>query len=155
MDLERFRTTDFERRTARVSVPALSTFFGEGPAELVVQSLTGSEVFRAEGRVQQNAAREEAIKLLSSTKAKDIGQGILKMFGLTDDVPGALVKAIAYVEFGTVLDGFEQSDSVRLADFLPDTFLSLFNKIHELTGLGHVPVGELNATGITPESGTP
>lgn len=153
MDLEKFRKADFKRRTARVQVPALSDFFDEDvPVEIEVQGITGPEVFQAENRMSSNEAVEIIAQKLASPRVKVVAEGVMEAFGLTESVPKALVKAIAYVEFGTVLDGFEQGDAVRLAEYHPDTFLTLFGKINELTGLGHVSAGESNATGTTPES---
>lgn len=155
-DIEKFRSTDFERRTARVPVPALSMFFGEGePAEFEVQCLSGPEAFIAENRVAANSVKEEAVTLLSSDKAGDKAKGLMKLFGLDGEVtPDRLVKMIAYVEFGVRSMKLEQHDVVRMAQYSLSSVLALFAEINRLTNLGYVPSGESIATGGTQESAT-
>jgi hypothetical protein len=155
-DLEKFRSTDFERRTARVSVPALSMFFGpDEKAEFTVQCLSGPEAFTAENRVAANSVKEKAIALLSSAKVSDKSKGLLKLYGLDGETtPDQLVKMIAYVELGVCSVKLDQHDVVRMAEYSLPSVLALFSEINSLTNLGFVPLGESNATGKTQESAT-
>ena len=156
MNLEKFRAAEFERRTARVPVPALADFFDEGaPAELVVQGLTGPEVFEAERRREQNRNIDELVKMLASKNVKTRVSAAAESLGFTGDAHSTLVKAIAFVELGVVSDDLAQEDVVRMAEFHIDTVLALFKQINTLTGLGHVTVGKSNASGQTTASGTP
>lgn len=156
MNLEQFRKAQLERRTARVAVPSLSDFFEDGQEPVItVQSLTGPEVFRAEQRIAQNRNIEGIVKALAGEKPGEVVDGVMQSLGLTGSVPDALAKAIAYVEFGVESIKLEQEDAVRLAEFYIDAFLKLFNEINRLTGLGHVPPGESNASGQTTGCKTP
>ena len=150
MNVDKFRAAQFERRTATVKVPELSAFFDEGQKpELTVQNLTGPEVFEAEQRVSKNRNIEGLVKkLLKATPEKM--DALLEGMGISDNVPDALVKAIAYCEFGIASADLQQQDIVRLAEYHVQAFLRLFNKINSLTGLGHVLPGESNASGTTP-----
>jgi hypothetical protein len=156
-DIEKFRTAEFERRTAAVPVPGLAGFFGDGQeAEITVQSLTGPEVYRAEQRVAANKSIETLVQKLAGGNGAEAVEAVLDAMGVAGtSVPDALAKAIAYVEFGCRSIELTQSDAVRLAEYHIDSFLSLFNKINSLTALGHVPLGESNASGQTNGCETP
>jgi len=156
-EIEKFRTTEYERRTDPVPVPALAGFFEDGEKpEIVVQSLTGPEVYRAEQRVAANKSIETLVKKLAGGNGAEAVDAVLDAMGVSGtSVPDALAKAIAYVEFGCQSIDLTQSDAVRLAEYHIDSFLSLFNKINSLTALGHVPLGESNASGATPGCETP
>lgn len=156
MNLDNFRSAQFERRTARVAVPALSDFFEDGQEPVItVQNLTGPEVFQAEQRIAQNRNIEGIVKALAGEKPAEVIDGVMESLGLTGSVPDALAKAIAYVEFGVASVKLEQEDAVRLAEFYIESFLKLFNEINRLTGLGHVPPGESSASGQTTGCKTP
>jgi len=156
-EIEKFRTTEHERRTETVPVPALAGFFDEGEKpEIVVQSLTGPEVYRAEQRVKVNKRIEEIIEKLADGEGADAVEAALDALGVGNkSVPDSLAKAIAYVQFGCQSVELTQDDSVRLAEYHIDSFLSLFNKINSLTALGHVSLGESNASGQTRGCKTP
>ena len=153
MNLEKFKAATFERRTATVPVPALSSFFDEGKKpELTVQGLTGQEVAKARQRVKQNTALGELIEKVISEKASTKIKGLQQALGLSDDVPDDLVYRIAVAEFGISSVKFEQEDCVKLADACPETFYLVTSKILSLTGLGQVHQGESNASGTPPGS---
>jgi len=152
-DLTQFRESEWKRRTASVTLPALSGLYDD--PVVTVQNLTGSEVYDAESRVLRNSSVADLItKIASQVKSQKV-DGILESLGFSDNLADAMVKAIAYVEFGTVDPHFEQADAVKLADVSISSFMVLFRKIDELTGAGAVMVGELTASGPTTESGTP
>lgn len=157
MNIDAFRAETYERRTATVPVPALSKFFPEGSdSELVVQSLTGPEVFRAEERKDSNTAIDVLVRKLVGQDQQEKVDAALGAMGLGGDaLPARLVKAIAFVEFGVREPSLTQADAVRLAEYHIDTFLALFRKIDQLTALGHVSMGELNASGQTNVCETP
>lgn len=151
MNLEKFRQTQFERRTATVPVPELCDVLfddGEKP-ELTVHSLTGHEVARARERVQQNNSINELIEKIVSEKASTKVQGLQQALGLSDDVPDDLVHRIAICEFGVASINLEQEDCVKLAVVCPEALYKLSSKILFLTGMGQVPQGESNASGTT------
>jgi hypothetical protein len=152
-DLTKFRESRWQRRTASVKLPALSGLYDDPVVK--VQNLTGSEVYDAESRVLRNSSVADLIIKIASQVKRDKVDGILETLGFNDNVPDALVKAIAYVEFGTVTPKFEQSDAVKLADVSFESFMLLFRKIDQLTGAGSVMLGESNASGTTNGSATP
>ena len=148
MNLEKFRQSKFERRTATVSVPGLSAFFDDGQkAELTVQGLTGQEIAKARERVNQNKAINELVDKLISEKASERVAAIQQALGLSDDVPNDLVYRIAVCEFGVASVKLEQEDCVKLVATCPETFYQLTSKILSLTGMGQAPLGESNASG--------
>ncbi len=155
-NLQRFKTTEFQRRTEDVPVPGLASFFDEDdPAVLTVQNLVGEEIARARLRVSQNSAIDELVSRLVSERAASKIDGIQQALGLGDDVPDDLVYRIAVAEFGICSADFQQEDCVKMAAVAPEDFYALTQKIFALTGLGQVPLGESNASGTTSASGTP
>ena len=156
MNLEKFRQAQFERRTATVPVPALSSIFDDGQKpELTVQGLTGFEIAKANDRVRQNAAINEIAEKVVSKKLSTVAHGIAQALGIGDDVPEKHVFHIAVFEFGVVSDEFKQEDVVKFADVYPVEFSLCVSKVMELTGLGQVHQGESNASGTTPASEAP
>lgn len=150
MNIEKFKTMAFEGRTAAVKVPSMSAFFEEGkPAEITVRGLTGVEVAKARQRVSQNAAVGELVDKLLSEKAGVKVQGLKESLGISDDVPDDTVYRIAVLEAGLVDFEVDQEQCVRMNDAYPEAFYSLTSKILELTGLGKIPMGESNASGMT------
>lgn len=152
-DLDKFRDSQWKRRTASVTLPALSGLYDD--PVVTVQNLTGSEVYDAESRVLRNSSVADLIVKIASQVKRQKVDGILESLGFSDNLADAMVKAIAYVEFGTVNPHFEQSDAVKLADVSISSFMLLFRKIDELTGAGAVMVGESIASGTPNGSGTP
>lgn len=151
-DLSKFRASNWERRTASVKIPALSGLYDD--PTVLVQNLTGAEVYEAEGRVRRNADISETVRKIASAISKEKAEGIVEALGISDTVPSAMVKAIAYIEFGTVEPKFDQSDAVKLAEISFDAFFVVFRKIDELTAAGAVMMGESIASGPTEESAT-
>lgn len=140
MNLDKFKTANFKRRTAVVQVPALSDFFDDGvPAEFVVQNLTGEEVAIARERIKQNSAISEIVEKIVGEKVGDKIEGIKEALGMSDNVPDDLVYRHAVAQFGIQSPSLDQSDCVRLAKYYPETFYALTSKIFALTGLGSQP----------------
>lgn len=138
MNLEKFRNTQFKRRTETVPVPALSQLFDEGEkVEFIVQNLTGEEVAIARERVKQNTALVEIVDKLVSSKAGQQIEGIKDALGMGDNTPDDLVYRHAVAEFGIQSPSMNQSDCVRLAQNFPAVFYDLTSKIFTLTGLGN------------------
>lgn len=152
-DLTKFRESNWERRTASVILPALSALYDEPTVK--VQNLSGSEVYDAESRVMRNNSISDLIRKIASQIRTEKTEGIMEALGFSDSVADALVKAIAYVEFGTVEPKFSQEDAVKLADVSITSFMLLFRKIDELTGAGAVMLGESTASGPSSGSGMP
>jgi len=152
-DLTKFRESQWERRTASVVLPALSGIYSDPSVE--VQNLSGNEVYRAESRVLRNSSVADLVVKIASGLKSQKTEAIMEALGFSDNVPDALVKAIAYVEFGTIKPKFSQEDAVKLADISITSFMMLFRKIDELTGAGSVSLGESTASGPIKESATP
>lgn len=146
--LDKFRRAEFVRRTERVPVPSLASFF-DGPAVIEVQSLNGPELFLAEDRPKHNEVIEKIIGKLESAQITVKVQAAMDALGISDDVPKAVVKMIAYVELGCKSVDLTQADAVRLFEYSIDSFLTLHQTIHKLTMMGFANQGELRASGAT------
>lgn len=152
MDIKKFKSAEFERRTAPVPVPGLSAFFDDSKkAEFIVQGLTGEEVAKARERVNQNKSINELIESVLSKKTSDKVRGIQQALGIGKEVPDDLAYRIALCEFGVVSVHLEQEDCVKLAAVCPVAFYEVTSKILELTGIGQVHPGESNASGTRSE----
>ena len=154
MDFDKFKITDFERRTATVKMPALTAFADEGKdvCEIEVQALTGEEVARARERVKQNAGLAEIIEKFAGGSLPDLVEAMKEKLGMTESVTADAVYRIAVLEFGIVGHPLPQDQCVKLFNHAPEAFYDLTNKILELTGLGSVPAGEPSASGEIQES---
>jgi hypothetical protein len=148
--LDHFRREEFSRRKALVKVPSLSKYF-DGDPIIEVQSLTGSEVFLAEHRSQANQGIEEFIKALNNSSMRVKVEAALEAMGINSEATPELIKAVAYVELGTVSVKFTQSDLIKMAENKVVDFWRLYKKISSLSDMGSIPVGELSATGATLE----
>jgi hypothetical protein len=156
MDWNKFKSTEFNRRTASVPVPGLSFLFAEGEDERIeVQSMNGEEVFRARERVESNRALGETLMKLVGNKLDKKIDGIIEGLGLSDDLPGQMVYRIASMEFGVKDQECDQEAAVKFADVAIESFIKVTDKILMLTGMGFVPSGESNASGTMSESETP
>jgi hypothetical protein len=145
---EKFKTVDFERRTASVPVPALSAFFPEDtPPEdrtITVQCLTGTEVGRANERVKTNKNLSALVEKVISERISTKVDGTIEAFGIAkrDDPTDDTVRRIAVLEYGLVDFELDQAACVKFNNAYPVEFRKLTDKIFELTGLGMVPLGE-------------
>ena len=134
-DLHRFEQAKFESKRARVAVEALAPFFDEGEApEWEVRGLTASELHNALD-AEKRQSNIEAIVRAIATKQEQT-KAIRDALGLTGDTPGEIAKRLEMLVAGSVSPKIELPAAVKLAEAFPIEFLTLTNKITELTGKG-------------------
>ena len=134
-DADRFERTEFRPRTARVPVPALAHFFGDGePAEWEVRGLTATELHKAIEAGRRQNSIDSIVKAIAANS--DQTSAIRKALGLSKDTPGEIAKRLELLVLGSVAPVVTLPQAVRLAEAFPVEFLSLTNEITELTGKG-------------------
>lgn len=132
---EKFERAQFERRKARVSVPALSPFFDEGETpEWEVRGLTAVELHKALEASRRQGSIESIVKAIAANQ--DQAGAVRRALGLSKDTPGEIAKRLEMLVMGSVAPTIELPAAVKLAENFPIEFLSLTNEISELTGQG-------------------
>lgn len=134
-DAAAFERADLKPRTRIVEVPGLAAFFEPGePARWTVRGLTASELQRA----AEAKARQSSLESLADAFSGqgDKAEALRKLFHISADVPGEIVKRIEMLEMGSVEPKITQSLCVKLAESYPVEFLQLTSAITELTGQG-------------------
>ena len=144
MDWNKFKNTQFERRTATVEVSSLSAFADEAgkPCKIEVQNLTGEEVATARERVKENSALLTVLEKFAGGTVPEVVEAAKEKLGMTGTVKSDAVYRLAVLEFGLVGSPLERPECVKLFAANPEAFYSITDKILELTGLGQVPLGE-------------
>jgi hypothetical protein len=134
-DMAAFERADFRPRTERIDVPELAEFFGpDEPAQWEVRHLTASEIQRATDAKQRQATVRTIVDAIAS--AGEQAAGIRKFLGISNDTPGEIAKRLEMLVAGSVSPRIELQQAVKLAEAYPIVFLTLTNRILELTGKG-------------------
>jgi hypothetical protein len=134
-DVERFERAKFEPRRERVPVEALAGFFGPDEApEWEVRGISSAELHRALEASRRQGSVESIVKAIAASG--DQALAVRKALGLTNDTPGEIAKRLEMLVLGSVAPRIELPAAVKLAESFPIEFLSLTNKISELTGKG-------------------
>ena len=66
----------------------------------------------------------------------DQAEAVRSALGLTKDTPGEIAKRLEMLVMGSVAPKIELPTAVKLAEAFPIEFLSITNRITELTGQG-------------------
>lgn len=161
-DINRFVSTQFERRTQDVPVPDLADFFappkakggkgkaaaseseGEGEANKptpvwTVRGLTGAELAQVTEAKENNRRRAALAEGLLSSKGEQLTDAVRELLGTGDAQPDELVKRIEMLVLGSVSPACSHQLAVKLSEAYPVTFQELTNAIMRLTGLGSEP----------------
>lgn len=134
-DVDRFDRAELKPRTEVVEVEALAAFFGDGePAQWTVRGLSATEFHRAMEAGKRQSSVEAIVKAIAS--GGDQAQAVRKALGLSADTPGEIAKRLEMLVMGSVSPKVELPTAVKLAEAFPIEFLSLTNRITELTGKG-------------------
>lgn len=134
-DPDKFERAKFEARRARVPVPALAPFFGDGDKpEWEVRGLTANELHRAMEAGKRTGSTESIVRALAATG--DQADAVRKAIGLSTETPGEIAKRLDLLVAGSVSPKIELTTAVKLAETFPIEFLTLTNEISELTGKG-------------------
>ncbi len=138
-DINKFETTSFKERTAEVEVPDLAQFFPEGEKPIwIVNGLTANELALTNEAVAANKNIEGIVAAITSELKSDKMKAVTDILGISagDRVPQDSVKRFSMLVYGSVKPKCPQNIAVKLADAHPITFISLTNKIAQLTGEG-------------------
>jgi len=130
-----FMKQKYEPRTACVSVPALSDFFGKDEKpEWKVRGQTASELAKTIEATSSSKSISSIIEAIGNnqTQVNDLKKAI----GLSDEVPGDIVKRLDQLTCCSVEPKIDHVTGVKLAEIFPIEFYTITNKIVELTGLG-------------------
>jgi hypothetical protein len=150
-DAKQFIKTKFKKRTHPVPVPDLQAFFPEGEAVWTVRGLTGQEMGRADMASENQKSIVALISGLTSDSSKEKAQAVKDALGIGGNTPAAILKRIEHLIIGSVEPECTRDMAVKLCECYPVEFLTLTNKILELTGQGQIP-GKLPPSGATQES---
>lgn len=132
---DRFESTKFEPRKARVPVPALALFFDEGETpEWEVRGLSSAELHRALEAGRRQGSVEAIVRAIASTG--DQAAAIRRALGLTKDTPSEIAKRLEMLVAGSVAPVVTLPQAVKLAEAFPIEFLQITNEITDLTGKG-------------------
>lgn len=152
-DLARFQGTQFQARSAEVSLPALSHFFGpDEPPIFRVRGLSFEELARADVAADRSKVMLGLIEALAGKSAPEQVAALKDALGHGEATPEHAVKRMEMLALGALEPALALSDVVRLADAFPIEFRILTDKIVELTGLGKVWAGQ-PGSGLIPASG--
>ncbi len=132
---ERFERSKFAPRTARVSVPALASFFdADEEAAFDVRGLSATELHRAMEAGKRQSSVEQIVKAIAASG--DQAEAVRRALGLTKDTPGEIAKRLEMLVMGAVSPAMTLPQAVKLAEAFPVEFLALTNEITALTGKG-------------------
>ena len=148
-NLDKFRDTEFKRRTKEVPVPECGEFFPKSAKKKIwiVQNLTGEELYAMREAVERNLDIEKTVAALAAGQNAEVVKDAL---GLTGKVPTELARRLSVFVFGSASPKIERSDAVKFAEKYSLVFDRLTNEIMILSGLGSKP-GEKNGSGTTPK----
>ena len=153
-DTERFKTSNYSRRTFDMPVPDLKDFFDEDETPIwKLQGITALEFAEVNDAIANNRDKLEIVQqVLSAISAEDKVQAILEASGVSsEDVPNDYVRRIELLQRGSVEPKCDHTLAKKLADVHGVTFYALTRKIDELSGMGQ-QLGESNASGQTSQS---
>lgn len=139
----------FEARTAevRVSSSALVNYFDEGSEPVFkVRGLTYEELSKCNNAADTTPAMRKLLEELNKKDGAGIATEIKNVFGVGNDTPANVIKAINHVVTGCVDPEIDEEMAVKLATAFPIEFGQISMKIVELTGQGHVPGKQKSST---------
>jgi len=148
-EAKQFLKTKFSQRTHPVPVPDLRQFFPEGEeAVWIVRGLTGQELGRADAAADNQKSIAALISGLTSDSSKEKAQAVKDLLGIGGNTPAAIVQRIEHLIMASVDPECTRDLAVKLCETYPVEFLTITNKIVELTGKGQIP-GKLQPSGVT------
>jgi hypothetical protein len=133
--VDSFDRAEFTARRASVPVDALAAFFDQGePAVWQVRGLSSAELHRALEAGKRQGSIEQIVRAIAG--GGDQAEAVRAALGLSKDTPGEIAKRLEMLVMGSVAPKVELPTAVKLAEAFPIEFLSITNKITELTGQG-------------------
>lgn len=153
-DTKEFMKAKFMHRTEKIPVPDLAAFFAEGEeAAWTVRGLTGQEVGRANEAPERMKLMVSMVEGLMSPIGKEQVDTIKSLLGMDGPTPEDTARRIAYLMIGSVNPVCTQDLAVKLCETFTGTFITLTQRIKELTAMGKLP-GKQPPSGETQTSGT-
>lgn len=151
IDLELYRRTRLEPRTAELRFPEMALLCAPGNEPVfVVRALTGEEIARANEASDRLARTRAAIEaMIAGGTVRREAFADLLLGG--DATPEDLAKRIEHALVGVVDPALDRETVLRLFADFPVCLFALTNKILELTGLG-ADVGKVLGSGPIPVS---
>ncbi len=151
-DLEKFRSAQYEHRKEAVPVPDLGYMFdGDDKPEWVVRGLTAAELQQC---TEASKGQEAASLIMSALMDAALSRNqkevkIREALGLsTGEVPGEIKKRMEMLVRGSItIENLTLADTALLQERHPIEFMTLTNKIVQLTGQGQVSLGESKPSG--------
>lgn len=160
-DLEKFRRTRYEDRTAELRFHDLAPLFESMDDPVFrVRGLTGIELARVnEAASSIRQEQQQAVLALLAGAARrltgeDLGEALFAMLGVSEeeDAPCALhARTLATLRYGLIEPRFAHEDAVRFAHRFPAHTMALVNRINELTAMG-AALGKPSSSTPTPAS---
>lgn len=154
-DIREFQRTPFEARTGEVKIPELAPWFGGAEPVFVVRGLTGIEMAQCSESAGASRLRAELVESLIDGSNQERVHALLATFGLSEDVPGELVRYHELIIRGTVEPKIDRETSVLLAERFPVDHRALALQIMTLSGQGQVCKKKPSGSTETPESAPP
>jgi len=148
MDIEKFRTTSFKNRVAKIAVPELKNFFPEGEEPVwEVRGVSGHEYGQIQERLNNKTFTVEFMKGISDATGQKAADAVKRMLGFDGETPNDLIRRFDMLFVASINPVIERRDGILLCDAFPTVFYKITNKILELTGKGkdmegHMPCGD-------------
>jgi len=134
--------TQFKDRTKDVSVPELSKFFKKGTKKKdmvwTVKNLGANEIAKANEALKNSQDLGSLLSSLASNNSSEKVDAIKQAMGLSDDVPGEVIRRMTLLTCGSVKPECSHELAVKLSTVHSTVFYRLTNEILSLTGEGSV-----------------
>jgi hypothetical protein len=154
-DRDNFLTQKFEPRTAEVEVKELAGWFDKDEKPVwQVRGLTGDEIAKANDVAAKRELSTAIVEGLSTMKAKEVKEAIIKLIGRADGVSEATAKRMEHLIIASIKPKCDEDLAVKINKTFPTVFLALTNQILILSGLGMLP-GKSKPFGKTLKSKQP
>jgi len=134
-----FKRQKFQDRTDVVSLKK----FGDTADTLDwhIRGLNAVDLERVDTAEQENSSVNKLMEIAlkaAGNDEKSKSELMDKMFGLSDDVPGSLVRKYVIFELGSIAPNkpANRQDVIKFASAYPIEFRNIVNNISSLTGLG-------------------
>ncbi len=146
---DRFEASAFKPKTASVPVEALAAFFDDGePPVWVVRGLSTIELHNAMEAGKRQGSIETIVRAIAN--GGDQVEVVRSALGLSKSTPGEIAKRLEMLVSASVSPAITLPVAVKLAEAFPIEFLTLTNRITELTGQGFDLVKPEAASQATP-----
>ena len=142
-DIKAFNKAKFKRRTEEVEVDALSAFFkSKNKTEqedikpvFVVQGLTHHEISEAKDSLKGSDNLKTMLEAMAGSKPA-LKEAVTDLIEAKVNLSQDTQLKIKHLVLGCVEPKVDETAAVKIAECFPVEFITIANKIMELTGLG-------------------